>query len=218
MATIDIVVTDLTFPADLQDKFCKFRPVISVRYTDSQGKINFAREALPGLGPRDYWECEKDNKKKPNYVRSDTAPKVDMDKVDVSQREIIFNDLDIKTLNRVEIELLDIDIKVGWEKVVQKGLEMLPSNALALINPALPVTLNLVKSKVEQATGKKVPDLEKTVLNKLIGKADGAARTIWTKSQDLTDPPPPSQTLTIAGPGLHGTGNFSMTLTMDISA
>jgi hypothetical protein len=215
MATIDIVVTDLTFPANLEDKFCKFRPLISVRYTDSQGKINFAREALPGLGPRDYWECEKDNKKKSNYVRSDTAPKVDMDKVDVSQREIIFNDLDIKSLTRVEIELFDIDIKVGWEKVVSKGLQMLPANALALINPALPITLNLVKSKVEQATGKKVPDLEKALINKLIGKEDGAARTIWTKSQDLTNPAPENQTLTLTGPGTEG--NFSMTLTLAVT-
>jgi hypothetical protein len=53
MATIDITVTDLTFPANLEDKFCKFRPLISVRYKDSQDKTNFAREALPGLGPRD---------------------------------------------------------------------------------------------------------------------------------------------------------------------
>jgi hypothetical protein len=214
MATVDVVVTDLTFPANLEDKYCKFRPLISLRYTDSQGKISYAREALPGLGPRDYWECEKGNKKKDNYVRSATAPKVDMDKVDISQREIIFNDLDIKSLDRVEIELFDIDIKVGWEKVVSKGLQMLPPNALALINPALPITLNLVKGKIEEATGKKVPDLEKKLLTKLIGKDDGAARTIWTRSQDLTSPL--QQTLTITGPGTQG--NYSMTLTMTVSA
>src|SRR5687768_17558297 len=102
MATIDIVVTDLTFPASLEDRYCKFRPLISVRYRDSNDKITYAREALPGLGKRDYWECEKDNKNKYNYVRHDTLPKVDMDKVDISQREIIFNDLDVKKLERVE--------------------------------------------------------------------------------------------------------------------
>jgi hypothetical protein len=215
MATITIVLTDLTFPANLEDKFCKFRPLISVKYTDSQGKINFAREALPGLGPRDYWECEKGNKKKDNYVRSDTAPKVDMDKVDVSQREITFSDLDIKTLDRVDIELFDIDIKVGWEKVVAKGLQMLPANALALINPALPITLNLVKDKVAQATGKPVPDLEKALINKLIGKEDGAARTIWIHSQDLTNPAPATQTLTLTGSGKEG--DYSLTITLTVS-
>src|SRR5215210_6837742 len=103
MATVDIVLTDLTFPEKLEDKYCKFRPLISLRYTDSQGQINYAREALPGLGNRDYYECEKGNKKKDNYVRDATQPKVDMNKVDISQREIIFNDLDIKSLDRVEL-------------------------------------------------------------------------------------------------------------------
>ena len=94
MDTIDIVLTDLTFPANLEDKFCKFRPLISIRYRDSKDKIVFAREAMPGLGKRDYWECEKDNKSKPDYVRDEAGHKVDMEKLDPSRREIIFNDLD----------------------------------------------------------------------------------------------------------------------------
>jgi hypothetical protein len=213
MATIDIVVTDLTFPANLEDKYCKFRPLISVRYRDSQDKITYAREALPGLGSRDYWECEKDNKKKDNYVRHDTEPKVDPYKLDVSQREIIFNDLDIKSLDRIEVEIFDIDIKVGWEKVVQSALKMLPADALQFINPALPVTLMLVKGAIEKATGKNVQDLEKGLINKAIGKEDGAARSIWVHSQNLTNPPP--QTLTITGPGTHG--NYSITMTVEVS-
>ncbi|HEY0319873.1 MAG TPA: hypothetical protein VGC66_02775 [Pyrinomonadaceae bacterium] len=213
MATIDIVLTDLTFPLKLEDKYCKFRPLISVRYRDSQGNINYAREALPGLGNRDYYECEKGNKNKDNYVRSATDPKVDMDKVDISQREIIFNGLDIKSIERVEIELFDIDIKVGWEKVLQTTLKMLPANALQFINPALPVTLTLVKGALEKATGKNVADLEKDLINKAIGKEDGAARSIWVRSQDLTSPPP--QTLTLTGPGTQG--NYSISLKMDVS-
>lgn len=214
MATIDIIVTDLTFPAKLEDKYCKFRPLISVRYRDSQNNITYAREALPGLGPRDYWECEKGNKKKDNYVRHDTLPKVDMDKLDVSQREIIFNDLDVKTFERVEVEIFDIDVKSALEKLGQFALkQLLDQNVLQFINPALPVTLTLVKDAIEKGTGKKVVDLEKGLINKLIGKEDGAARSIWLHSQDLTNPPP--QTLTITGPGKQG--NYSVTLTMDVT-
>jgi hypothetical protein len=213
MATIDIVVTDLTFPANLEDKYCKFRPLLSIRYKDSQDKIMYAREALPGLGSRDYWECEKGNKKKDNYVRHDTEPKVDMDKLDVSQREIIFNDLDIKSLERIEVEIFDIDIKVGWEKVVQSALKMLPADAIQFINPALPITLTLVKGAIEKATGKNVQDLEKGLINKAIGKEDGAARSVWVHSQDLTNPPTP--TLTITGPGTHG--NYSISMTIEVS-
>ena len=78
-----------------------------------------AREALPGLGARDYWECEKKNKKKDNYVRHDTLPKVDMDKVDITKREIAFRDLDITGMERIEVELFDIDTKSGFEQVMQ---------------------------------------------------------------------------------------------------
>ena len=214
MASIDITVTDLTFPANLEDKYCKFRPLISVRYKDSQGQTAYAREALPGLGPRDYWECEKGNKKKDNYVRHDTLPKVDMDKVDVSQREIIFNGLDLQTLERVEVELFDIDIKSGWEKVASTALnQALNQNALMFINPALPLTLRVVKEAVEKGTGKKIEDLEKGLVYRLIGKEDGAARSIWVRSQDLTGPP--AEPLTLAGPGKQG--NYSITLKMEVS-
>ncbi len=213
MATIDIVVTDLTFPASLEDKYCKFRPLISVRYRDSNDKITYAREALPGLGKRDYWECEKDNKNKDNYVRHDTLPRVDMDKVDVSRREIIFNDLDVRKLERVEVEIFDIDIRTGWEKAVQNALKMLPEDALKYINPSLPVTLTLIKAAIEKGTGKKVSDLEKSLINKAIGKEDGAARSVWVHSEDLTNPP--QQTLTITGPGTKG--NYSITLKMEVT-
>ena len=213
MATVDITVTDLTFPANLEDKYCKFRPLISVRYKDSQGKTSYAREALPGLGPRDYWECEKGNKNKDNFVRHDTLPMVDVNKLDVSQREVIFNDLDVKTFERIELEIFDIDIKTGWEKIVQTGLKMLPQDALVLINPSLPVTLNIVKAAVEKSTGKKVDDLEKSLLNKLIGREDGAARSIWVHSQDLTNPP--TSPMTVTGPGKEGI--YSMTLTVEVT-
>lgn len=213
MANVDITVTDLTFPANLEDKYCKFRPLISLRYKDSQGKTSYAREALPGLGPRDYWECEKGNKHKDNFVRHDTLPKVDMNKLDVSQREVIFNDLDVKTFDRIELEIFDIDIKTGWEKIVQTGLKTLPQDVLVLINPALPVTLNVVKEAFEKGTGKKVDDLEKGLLNKLIGRDDGAARSIWVHSQDLTNPP--SSPITITGPGKDG--NYSITLSLEVT-
>jgi hypothetical protein len=212
MATIEIVVTDLTFPAKLEDKYCKFRPLIAVRYRDSQNKISYAREALPGLGSRDYWECEKGNKNNDNYVRHATEPKVDMDKVDISKRQILFADLDVKVLERIEIELFDIDIKVGWEKIVDSALKMLPADALTFINPELPVTLSLVKGALEKATGKKLDDLEKGLISKVIGKDDGAARSIWVRSLELTNPP--QQAMTIPGPGTQGT--YSMSLKIDV--
>lgn len=213
MKTVDIVVTDLTFPANLKDAYCKFRLLISLRYIDSNDKITYAREALPGLGIHDYWECEKGNKGKNGYVRHDTLPKVDMEtKLDVSKREIIFSDLDVKSFERIEIEIFDIDIKVGWEKVISGALKMMPAVALPYLNTALPPTLTLIKNAIEKGTGKKVDDLEKGLINKAIGKEDGAARSIWAHSKDLTNPPP--QTLTITGPGTQG--NYSVSLIISV--
>ena len=213
MSSIDIVLTDLTFPDKLQDKFCKFRPLVSVRYVDSNDKTQFAREALPGLGSRDYWECELGNKKKDNYVRHATKPMVDMDRVDISKREILFNDLDVKKLDRLEVELFDIDIKTGLEKAVQTGLKLLPPEALTLLTPGLPVTLIAVKTAVEKGTGKNVNDLEKKLLNRLIGKEDGAARSIFVRSEPLSNEP--NQVLTLKGPGKQG--DYSMTFEIKVS-
>jgi hypothetical protein len=213
MSSVDIVITDLTFPDHLEDKYCKFRPLISVRYVDSNDQTKYAREALPGLGSRDYWECELGNKKKDNYVRNATKAVVDFERVDISQREILFSDLDVKKLERLEVELFDIDIKTGLEKLVQTGLKLLPPEALMFINPTLPVTLTAVKLAVEKGTGKNVNDLEKKVINKLIGKEDGAARSIWVRTEPLTDEA--NQVLTLKGPGKQG--NYSITFEITVA-
>lgn len=212
MKSVYIAITDLTFPDKLEDKYCKFRPVVSLRYKDSNDKTTYAREVLPGLGKRDYWECEKDNKNKDGYVRHDTLPKVDMDnKLDISKREITFDDLDIKTFDRIEIEIFDIDIKVGWEVTVSKLTTLIPENAMALLMPGLPPTFMLVKAAIEKATGKAMPN-QKELIGKLVGKEDGAARSIFVKSQTLKNPP--QENVTLAGPGTQG--DYSVTLTIEV--
>lgn len=214
MATVDIVLTDLTFPEKLEDKYCKFRPLVSIRYRDSDNKITYAREALPGLEKGDYWECEKDNKKKANWVRDEAGHRVDMNKLDVSGREIIFNDLDIKKLERVEVEIFDVDADAGtWDKVKKTLPNLLPLAVSVLIPATLPLSLTLIKKAVEQGTGKKVSDLEKGLIDKVMGKEDGVARSLWLHSSTLKSDP--QQTVTINGAGLKG--DYSVTLDIEVS-
>jgi hypothetical protein len=214
MDTIDVILTDLTFPANIEDKFCKFRPLISFRYRDSKDKIVFARDAMPGLGKRDYWECEKGNKSKPEYVRNEAGHNVDMEKLDPSRREIIFNDLDIKNLERVEVEIYDIDIKSGFLDALRDNvLKVLPLAVAPFIPATLPLSLTVIKGAVEQATGKKVSDLQKGLIDKAMGKEDGVARSLWLHSQTLTNDA--QQTLTISGAGVHG--DYSVTLEIKIT-
>jgi len=214
MDTIIVTLTDLTFPAKLEDKFCKFRPLISIRYRDSNDKIMFAREAMPGLGKRDYFECEKGNKSKPDFVRHDTEPKVDTNKVAISSREITFSDLDIKTLERLDLEIFDIDIKSGFFDALKDNLiRVLPVAAAPFLPATLPLTLTLIKGAVEQGTNKKISDLQKGLIDKAIGKEDGAARSIFAHSQTLTNEP--SQTVTLEGEGVRG--EYSVTLEIAMS-
>jgi hypothetical protein len=214
MDTIIVTLTDLTFPAKLEDKFCKFRPLISIRYRDSNDKPMFAREAMPGLGKRDYFECEKGNKNKPDFVRHDTEPKVDMNKLAISRREITFSGLDIKKVERLDLEIFDIDIKSGFFDALKDNLlTVLPVAAAPFVPATLPLTLTLIKSAVEKGTNKKISDLEKSLIDKAIGKEDGAARSIFASSKTLTSEP--SQTLTLTGPGIKG--DYSVTLEMETS-
>ena len=212
MSTVVITLTDLTFPANLEDKYCRFRLLVSLRYRDFMANRQYAREALPGLGPRDYWECEKKNQKKDDYVRHATLPKVDTDRLDITKREISFN-LDVMSFERIEIELFDIDVKSGFQQMMEIGLQSLPPDVLTGLNPDLPPTLTHIKGAVEQATGTQAADLEKGLLDKLIGKADGAARSIFVRSQDLTTPPP--ETIALTGPGKQG--DYSISLKLDVA-
>src|SRR5262245_4449194 len=212
MDTIVVTVTELTFPPKLEDKFCKFRPLISIRYRDSNDKIMFAREAMPGLGKRDYWECEKDNKSKPDFVRHDSEPKVDMDRLGISRREITFSDLTVDKLERVDLELLDIDIKSGFFDALKDNLlKVLPVAITPFLPATLPLSLTLIKSAIEQGTNKKIADLQKGLIDKAIGKEDGAARTIFTHSQTLATES--KQTITLTGAGVQG--DYSMTMEIE---
>jgi len=202
MGTLDVTLTDLVFPAALEDKFCKFRPLISIRYRDSGNKVLFAREALPGLGKGDYWECEKGNKKRPNYVRDEAGHKVDMNKIDVSKRQLTFSDIDPNSLELIMIEIYDVDVSGFWDKLRKELIKILPELAIPFIPANVPVTLTLIKTAIEHGTGKKVADLEKGVIDKAMGKEDNAARSIWVHSSPLKNLP--KQSLTITGGGVQG--------------
>jgi hypothetical protein len=213
MSNIDITVTDLTFPANLEDKFCKFRPLISLRYRDPSDQVLFLREAIPGLSKGDYWECELGNKKKPNYVRNEAGHKVDMDKIDSSARTITFSDVHIKNLETVIVEIYDIDITGFWDKLRKELLKILPIAVAPFIPATLPLTLTFIKSAIEQGTGKKVNDLAKGVIDKAMGKEDNSARSIFVRSEPLKSNN--SQTLTLKGGGIEGT--YSVTLDIVVS-
>src|SRR5437660_2658386 len=114
MPNVDLTVTDFTFPADLKDKYAAFRLQVFLRYAEADGKLVDVMEVIPGAGDKDYWECENGNKKKPNFVRHPTLPKIDTTKVDESAREALFAGLKFKTLERVTVKIYDIEKDGNW--------------------------------------------------------------------------------------------------------
>jgi hypothetical protein len=212
MATVEVTLTDLTFPEKLEDKFCKFRPLVSIRYRDADNKIMFAREALPGLGKKDFWECEKGNKNKPNYVRNEANHSVDMDKVDETQRQLVFNDLDVKKLELLIVEIFDVDVSGFWDKVRKEVLKVLPVAVAPFIPTTLPLTIMTIKEAFEKGTGKTVSDLEKSVIDKAMGREDGVSRSLWMHSKPLTNKK--KQNVTIDGGGIQGDYSVSVRLEM----
>ena len=213
MATIEVTLTDLTFPEKLPDKYCKFRPLISIRFRDSDNKIVYAREALPGLGKRDYWECEKENKKKPDYVRNDALHNVDMDKLDITRRQVIFNDLDLQKPELLVVEIFDVDVSGFWDKLRKDLVKILPIAVAPFIPATLPLTLVNIKDAYEKGTGKKVGDLQKGIIDKATGREDGVARSLWVHSKPLTKKA--RQKVTIKGAGIQG--EYSVTVELEIS-
>ena len=213
MATIEITVTDLIFPEKLDDKYCKFRPLISVRYRDLGDQVVFEREAIPGLSKGDYWECEKGNKKKDNYVRDEANHKVDMNKIDVTQRTITFSNLPLKKLEMIIVEIYDIDVTGFWDKLRKELLTVVPILAAPYIPVALPLSLTIIKAAVEQGTGKKVTDLSKGIIDKAMGKENNSARSIWVRSQPLTKKA--KQSIVLTGGGTQG--DYSVGLDIAVS-
>ena len=119
----------------------------------------------------------------------------------------------MKKLERVEVEIFDIDVSGFWDKLRVEVLKVVPVAAAAFIPATLPLSLMMLKSAVEQGTGKKVTDLEKGLIDKAMGKADGAARSIWMHSQPLTSDA--NQTITINAPGVQG--DYTVSLEIEVS-
>ena len=92
-------------------------------------------------------------------------------------------------------------------------MKVLPVAAAPFFPAALPLSLMLIKGAIEKGTNTKVADLEKGLINKAMGKEDGAARSLWSHSKTLTSSA--QQTVTIEGASGHG--DFSVTLEIEIT-
>ena len=61
-----------------------------------------------------------------------------MNKLDVTRRQIAFNDLDLKKLELLVVEIFDVDVSGFWDKLRKELLKVLPAVA-----PFIPAALSL---------------------------------------------------------------------------
>jgi hypothetical protein len=113
-------------------------------------------------------------------------------------------------MDTINVTLTDLTFPAKLEDKFCK-FRPLPVAATPFFPATLPITLTLIKSAVEQGTNKKISDLQKSVIDKAIGKEDGAARSIFSHSQTLTSEP--RQTITLNGGGVQG--DYSVTLEIE---
>ena len=188
MSNIVLTVTDFTFPADLPDKYAAFRLQVYLRYADTDGNLKEVMEVTPGAGENDYWECEKKNKKKPNFVRHPTLPRIDTTKVDVASRAVLFAGLKFASLDRVTVKIYDVEKDSKFDNLVRDGLKLAFPVAVNLLSGGTAITVGNILTELKKKSGKDEDrsDVEKKV-NEVIDstKKAGKTRLIWTHSADI---------------------------------
>jgi hypothetical protein len=186
MANVVLTVSDFTFPADLKDDFAAFRLAVTLRYSDADGTFVDVKEVIPGAGNDDYWECEKGNKKKKNYVRHSTLPKIDTTKVDVSRREALFAGLKFKSLERVAVKIYDIEKDGMWNKILDKSLKLAFGVGLELLSAGTAITVGNVLTELKKSKAADRSEVEKQ-FDDLIDSSlkAGRSRLLWEHSADI---------------------------------
>jgi hypothetical protein len=188
MANIKLTVTDFTFPADLKDKFAAFRLSVFLRYLDKDDKLVDVMEVIPGVGDSDFWECEKGNKKKQNFVRHATLPKIDITKVSESRREALFAGINFKSLERVTVKIYDIEKDGKWDKAFREGLKLAFGVGLSLATGGGAITVGNALKELNKKLGKDAErsEVEKKFIEIIDASAKkGRSRLLWEQSADI---------------------------------
>jgi hypothetical protein len=186
MPNVSFTMTDFTFPANLKDAFATFRIQLALRYTDKDGKFVDVKEILPGAGENDFWECEKGNKGKKNFVRQKDAPKIDISKIPESGAEALFAGLAFKSLNRVMVTIFDIEKDGKLDKFWRGAVKIAFGAALDLLPAGTAITVgNVLKALKKKPDDRS--DIEKQ-FDDLIDKSKKAGKTrlLWEHSTNIS--------------------------------
>lgn len=177
MPTYEINLKSFIFPDKLPDDKANFRFIVDLRYIDETNEFVTEHAVMPSLDT--FWECAKDKREKPNYVRDETNPQFRFDNGNTDGNEqkggdgnkpkgidewdrLIFH-IKGKSLHSIQFKVIDVNRKDAWD-TVRNVLGKVVEVAIGKMQGILP-TSSLWSRPLGAASG----DVQSFLLKKLAG-------------------------------------------------
>jgi hypothetical protein len=163
ISTYSLSLTGFRFPKALPAKRSNFRFVADVRYISGRGDFDTAHAVLPDLDR--FWECDKDKRDVPEYVRGPNAGKFgtfDMTTIDEWDRLVLLVRGD--GIHSVQFKVFDID-RPDFLDRVGGALGDVVRAVVGRGGDALPEATGVLSG----ALGNAAADVESALLTRLAG-------------------------------------------------
>jgi hypothetical protein len=114
--TYEILLEDFRFPRALPNSRANFRLVLDVRYVRSNGTFATEHAIMPGLDS--YWECDREKKNDPDYVRGaddGASSRVDVGRLDPWDRLVMV--LHANSIYAIQVKAFDVNREDVWNRL-----------------------------------------------------------------------------------------------------
>ncbi len=156
MKTIEITLTDFRFPRCLPDGKANFRFVVDLRYINHKGQSVTQQAVLPSPDTS-FWECDKEEKCAPNYVRDDGDEdgysRFDMCAVNDWDKLIFY--LKAESVHSIQFKIFDVNREDAWDKMRDFGAAV-TGTIFGKITGAFPESLGRVADEIHSFHLKKI--------------------------------------------------------------
>ena len=179
MPLFELKLTQFLFPKELPNKKANFRFVVDLRFIDDKGRFTTEHAVMPSLDT--FWECDREEKDKPNYVRGSEDVKLKIDDTDYRCSQFkMDNNMDIDEWDRliflvkgnnvhsIQFKVIDVNREDAWDKV-KPFLTGMVEAVIGKIKGVIPGNLPL---SLPESLGGATDDVQSFLLKKLAGGND----------------------------------------------
>ena len=114
--TYEILLEEFRFPRALPNSRANFRLVLDVRYVRGNGAFATEHAIMPGLDS--YWECDREKKNEPDYVRGaddGASSRVDVGRLDPWDRLVMV--LHANSIYAIQVKAFDVNREDVWNRL-----------------------------------------------------------------------------------------------------